>query len=167
MSSQALFSGEHSTSLDPEGRILLPLGLRNVLNPTREEVTLMASLEPEGCVCVRRVEQWDAYVARLRERAGNTTRHRRLTMLLAATSAPIKLDKQGRLRIPDSIMLKVGIDRGDGERQGVVIAGHFDDLRIWGAEGWESFCAEALAAYGTDLELLECGEPSETRSLSA
>ncbi len=158
MSPQAWFSGEHATSLDAEGRILLPMGLRNLLNPTREEVTLMANLEPEGCICVRRIEQWDAYVARLRERTGNTARHRRLTMILAATSAPIKLDKQGRLRIPDSIMVKAGVDRTSEERQDVVVAGHFDDLRIWGAKSWDEFCAEALGAFSEDLELLERGE---------
>lgn len=157
MSNQAWFSGEHATSLDPEGRILLPMGLRNLLNPTREEVTLMANLEPEGCICVRRVEQWDAYVARLRERAANTARHRRLTMILAATSAPIKLDKQGRLRVPDSILQKAGVDRADAARQEVVVAGHFDDLRVWSASGWQSFCTSALESFAEDLEFLEGG----------
>ncbi|MCB9915997.1 MAG: hypothetical protein H6828_12780 [Planctomycetes bacterium] len=155
MSPQAWFSGEHATSLDPEGRILLPVGLRNVLNPGRDDVTLMASLEPEGCLCVRPVEQWDAYVRRLRERAGNGARDRRLTMILAATSSPMKLDRQGRMRIPDPLLERVGISRTDAARQDVVVAGHFDDLRVWSAAGWERFSAEAVEAFAQDLDQLE------------
>ena len=159
MSPLAWFSGEHPTALDAEGRILLPVGLRNLLNPGREDVTLMASLEPEGCLCVRRVEQWDAYVQRLRERAGNGTRDRRLTMILAATSAPMKLDRQGRMRIPDALLERAGVPREGAERREVVVAGHFDDLRVWSSERWQAFSSEAVAAFGADLHLLEA-EPA-------
>ena len=57
MSFSPWFVGEHPATLDPEGRLLLPMPLRNVLNPGREDRTLMANLEPEGCIAVREVEQ--------------------------------------------------------------------------------------------------------------
>jgi len=154
MSSTSWLSGEYAGALDPEGRILLPMGLRNVLNPHREEVTLMANLEPEGCICVRRIDQWDSYVSELRGRATNDLRHRRLMMFLGATSAQIKIDRQGRMRIPDSILIKAGIDRESQQKQDVVVAGHFDDLRVWSAQGWEAFTSEALQSFGADLEWL-------------
>ncbi len=160
MSSQSFLSGEHGAVLDGESRILLPLGLRNLLNPMREEVTLMASLEPEGCICVRRVDQWTAYVDELRKQAGQTLRHRRVMMLVAATSAQVKVDKQGRLRLPDSMMAKAGIERAEGksEKSEVVIAGHFDDLRLWASDRWSNFCESAMADFGADLEWLHCGD---------
>lgn len=160
MSAQSWLSGEHRTVLDAEARILLPLGLRNLLNPLREEVTMMATLEPEGCVCIRRLEQWDAYVQGLRKQAGQTLRHRRVMMLVGATSSQIKIDKQGRLRLPDSLMIKAGIARPSGKdnKTEIVIAGHFDDLQIWASESWEQFCEKALADFGTDLEWLHCGD---------
>lgn len=159
MTPQSWLSGEHRAVLDPEARVLLPLGLRNLLNPQREEVTLMATLEPEGCVGLRRVDQWDAYVRELRERAGPTLRARRVVLLLAATSAQVKVDRQGRLRLPDSLMAKAGIERPDDreEKTEVVIAGNFEDLRIWAASRWEAFCEEALADYGKDLDWLQRG----------
>ena len=160
MSSQSYLSGEHRAVLDGESRILLPLGLRNLLNPMREEVTLMASLEPEGCICVRRVDQWTNYVEDLRQQAGQTLRHRRVMMLVAATSAQVKIDKQGRLRLPDSMMAKAGIERPTtkSDKSEVVIAGHFDDLRLWASERWSNFCESAMADFGTDLEWLHCGD---------
>lgn len=157
MTPQSWLSGEHRAVLDPEARVLLPLGLRNLLNPQREEVAMMATLEPEGCVGLRRVEQWDTYVRDLQGRAGASLRARRVMLLIAATSAQVKVDRQGRLRLPDSLMSKAGIDRPQDreEKTEVVIAGNFEDLRIWAASRWEAFCKEALADYGKDLDWLQ------------
>lgn len=160
MSPRSWLSGEHRTLLDPEGRLLLPLALRNTLNPGGDEVTLMATLEPEGCVGIRRVDQWDDYVGGLRALAGQSLRHRRLMLVLAATSSQVKLDRQGRLRIQDSLLAKAGVERS-AERSAkteVVIAGHFDDLRIWASTRWDEFCLEALRDFGADLEWLHLGD---------
>lgn len=151
MSATSWLAGEHRAVLDAEGRILLPLGLRNTLNPLREEVTLMATLEPEGCVGVRRVDQWDGYVKELRALAGHSQRDRRVMMLVAATSAQIKIDRQGRMRLPDSLLAKAGIERAT-EKAEVVIAGFFEDLRVWSAASWDAFCASALEDYAKDLD---------------
>jgi len=160
VSPQAWLSGEHRTLLDPEARILLPLTLRNTLNPSREEVSLMATLEPEGCIGIRRVDQWDNYIQGLRTLAGQSLRHRRLMMILAATSAQVKIDRQGRLRMPDSLLAKAGIERAadKSSKTEVVIAGHFDQLRIWCSTRWDAFCSEALGVFGADLEWLHQGE---------
>jgi len=154
MSATSWLAGEHRAVLDAEGRILLPLGLRNTLNPMREEVTLMATLEPEGCVGVRRVDQWDGYVRELRALAGHSQRDRRVMMLVAATSAQVKIDRQGRMRLPDSLLAKAGIDRGSdkADKSEVVIAGFFEDLRVWSAASWDAFCASALVDYARDLD---------------
>ncbi|MFT5059501.1 MAG: division/cell wall cluster transcriptional repressor MraZ [Planctomycetota bacterium] len=162
MNAQSWLSGEHTAILDGEARILLPVGLRNLLNPMREEVTMMASLEPEGCVRIRRVEQWSAYVEELRAQASQSLRHRRVMMLVAATSAQVKIDKQGRLRIPDSMMAKAKIERptDKSDKSEVVIVGHFDDLCLWASEQWSNFCESAMADFGTDLEWLHCGDAS-------
>lgn len=160
MTPQSWLSGEHRAVLDSEARILLPLALRNTLNPGREEVSLMATLEPEGCIGIRRTDQWDAYVRDLRALAGQSLRHRRLMMILAATSAQVKIDRQGRLRIPDALLAKGGIERAPGKdaKVEVVIAGHFDDLRIWAGARWDAFCEEALRDFGSDLEWLHTGD---------
>ncbi|MFT7671057.1 MAG: MraZ protein [Planctomycetota bacterium] len=169
MSSMSWLAGEHRAVLDSEARILLPLGLRNTLNPLREEVSLMASLEPEGCVCVRRIDQWDAYVQGLRSLAGQSQRDRRVLMFVAATSAQIKIDRQGRLRIPDSLLTKAGIERGDDKsnKAEVVIAGNFEDLQIWAAGRWDEFCSSALDGFAGDLEgLHQAHEPAPFAQVS-
>jgi MraZ protein len=168
MSSSTWLAGEHRTVLDPEARILLPMGIRNTLNPLREEVTLMSTLEPEGCVGIRRVDQWDGYVRELRGLAGHSQRDRRLMMLVAATSSQVKIDRQGRMRLPDTLLAKAGIERpGErAEKAEVVVTGFFDDLRVWSAERWDTFCERALDDYATDLDGLH-GVPSPDGNASA
>ena len=158
-SSRSTFLGEHPASLDPEGRILLPQGLRNVLNPQRDDVNLMANLEPDGSVCVREDHAWQSWVAGLRAGSSEGSRRRRVLLFLAANSAPVKLDKQGRVRIPDPLLAKAGLDRTDETRREVVVVGNFDDVRIWSPAGWRAFEESARASFDEDLEHLFTTRP--------
>jgi len=148
------FVGEHRVTLDAEGRLLLPSPLRALLNPSREERSFMASLEPEGCLAVRAPEQWEAEVRRLRASASHPLSSRRASLLLTANSARARLDRQGRLRVPDALLAKAGVERHSESRREVVIAGNFDELRLWSPGIWRTFEAEARAAYAADLALL-------------
>lgn len=149
------FLGEHPASLDPEGRILLPQGLRNVLNPERDDVTLMANLEPDGSVCVRETHAWQSWISALRAGSEGGSRRRRVLLFLAANSAPVKLDRQGRVRVPDPLLAKAGLDRNDESRRDVVVVGNFDDVRIWSPAGWRAFEESARAKFDEDLEQLQ------------
>ncbi len=160
-SSRTSFLGEHSASLDPEGRILLPQGLRNVLNPQRDDCTLMANLEPDGSVCVRESAEWQSWVSGLRQHAHQGSRRRRVLLFLAANSAPVKLDRQGRIRVPDPLLTKAGLDRTDESRREVVVVGNFDDVRIWSPAGWRAFEEAARVSFDEDLEhLISAREPA-------
>jgi len=162
MNAAPRFSGEHVATLDPEGRILLPMPLRNAFNPGREDRTLMANLEPEGCIALREPERWTAYVDRLRARASDAAASRRFLMYLAATSAGVKCDRQGRVRVPDGLLQKAGIERAKGARSEVVLSGNFDDIRIWSPERWAAFEADARAHFGADLALLHAESVGES-----
>lgn len=153
-SPRSTFLGEHQASLDPEGRILLPQGLRNVLNPQRDDVNLMANLEPDGSVCVREDHAWQSWVAELRGGAHQGSRRRRVLLFLAANSAPVRLDRQGRVRIPDPLLAKAGLDRNDEGRREVVVVGNFDDVRIWSPASWRAFEEAARRSFDEDLEQL-------------
>lgn len=147
------FVGEHRAALDGEGRLLLPAPLRSILNPAREERSFMASLEPEGCLAVRTPEQWDAEVRRLRS-GPDPVRRRRAGMILTANSARSRLDKQGRLRIPDVLLQKAGLDRAQEEQRDVIIVGNYDDLRLWSPTVWEAYEREARSTWAEDLAAL-------------
>ncbi|HJP03018.1 MAG TPA: hypothetical protein QF764_14725 [Planctomycetota bacterium] len=150
------FTGEYPASLDPESRILLPAPLRRAQEESEGWQPLMANLEPEGCVCVRTVDQWKRHLARVREAGLADAPSRRLSMLLAATAVEVHFDRQHRLRFPERLLRRAGITRGEEDERGVMVVGHFEDLRFWDRERWAGFSAEAQRCYTEDLEHIQC-----------
>ena len=114
----------------------------------------MATLEPEGCIALREPDRWVAYVDALRARATQAASSRRFLMYLAATSAAARCDRQGRVRVPDTLLRKAGLERERGAREELVVAGHFDEIHIWSRERWEAFESQARGSFADDLELL-------------
>ena len=159
MVSSSLYLGEFRATLDPEGRIQLPQALRDEMNVRRSDFRLMASLEPDGSVCLREREDWDRYVDRLRRRPTASLRDRRTLLFLAANSAPVRCDKQGRVRIPDSLLQHAGIDRTKSGRKELVIVGNFEELRVFESERWGVFGREALADYAAGVDALLVESP--------
>ncbi len=152
------FTGEYPATLDGEGRIQLPLALRDEMNVRSADFRLMANLEPDGSLCLREREGWEAYVDQLRSRPTASLRDRRTLLFLAANSASVRCDKQGRIRIPDPLLTHAGIDRTKSGRKELVIVGNFDDLRVWNPDRWSAFGEEALADFGLGTDsLLEGG----------
>ena len=148
------YLGEYRATLDPEGRIQLPLALRDEMNVRRAELRLMANLEPDGSVCLRERKEWERYVARLRTRPTASMRDRRTLLFLAANSAPVRCDKQGRVRIPDPLLTQAGIDRKKTGRKELVIVGNFDELRVWEPGRWGVFGKEALSDFADGVDAL-------------
>ncbi|MAF65016.1 MAG: hypothetical protein CMJ84_05060 [Planctomycetes bacterium] len=157
------FNGEHPASLDPESRILLPAPLRRAREDAAEgaaPVPLVANLEPEGCLCVRRRDCWERHLADVRGLGPRDARARRLSMLMGATAVEVHYDRQHRLRFPERLLRRAGIARGDEEERSVVVVGHFEDLRFWDRERWASFSAEAQRCYAEDLEYAQASPAS-------
>ena len=159
MVSSSTYLGEFRATLDPEGRIQLPQALRDEMNVRRADFRLMANLEPDGSVCLREQKDWESYVGRLRSRPTASLRDRRTLLFLAANSAPVRCDKQGRVRIPDSLLRHAGIDRTKSGRKELVIVGNFDELRVFEPERWGAFGLEALADFAAGVDALLEGGP--------
>jgi len=155
------YVGEFHATLDGEGRIQMPLALRDEMNLRSPEFRLMANLEPDGSICLREREAWEHHVTALRRRPCTSLRDRRTLLFLAANSAQVKCDKQGRVRVPDGLRAQAGIDRTQAGRKELVLVGNFDDLRVWHPDRWRAFGEEALADYGPGLDaLLSRGDPT-------
>ena len=146
--------GLYKATLDGEGRLQLPLGLRDEMNVRRPDFRLMANLEPDGSICLRERVDWEAHVDFLRRAAGESNRHRRAILFFAAHSSPVRCDKQGRVRIPDSLLGSAGMDRQAKGRKELVLVGNFGDLRVWSPERWEAFGKEALEDFERGVDSL-------------
>jgi len=151
--------GQYSATLDGEGRLQLPQGLRDEMNVRRPDFRLMANLEPDGSICLRERPEWESYVDALRQAAGASTRNRRTLLFLAANSAPVRCDKQGRVRIPDPLLECAGMNRLQKGRKDLILVGNFSDVRVWSPERWQTFGQEALADFDGGVDRL-LGAPS-------
>ena len=159
MSSPIRLLGEHPALLDPEGRIQLPLALRDEWNHRKSDFALMANLEPDGSLCLRLREDWDSFTEDLRRSPGLSPRARQTLLLYAAHSSPVRCDKSWRIRVPDTLLELIGVDRKGGGQRDVVVVGNFDDVRLWSKEGWQSFRASARDEYAAGMDELLNGKP--------
>jgi len=152
--SSPLFIGTHPATIDAEGRIQLPTGLRDALSLQQPEFRFVATLEGDGSVCLRERERWDSWARDLVARPVGDRRDRATLMTIAAHSAPVKCDRQGRVRVPDSLLALVGVDRRDKDAREVVLVGGFEEIRIWSPEAWARFSEAARADLGAGLDRL-------------
>ncbi len=149
------FLGTYPATLDGEGRIQLPAALRDEINFRQADFRLMASLEGDGSVSLRGREDWERWTAGLLEERGPVSqRDRQTLMTVAAHSAPVKCDKQGRIRVADALLALLGLSRAKGGAREVVLVGAFREIRLWSAGGWEEFSASARASLSADMDEL-------------
>ena len=149
------FLGTYQATLDAEGRIQLPAALRDEINFRQPDFRLMATLDGDGSVCLRERADWERWtLGLLGAREPLRQQDRRTLLTVAAHSAPAKCDKQGRVRVSDALLTVLGLDRSKANAREVVLAGAFQEIRLWSAAGWEEFSSSARRTLGADLDEL-------------
>lgn len=148
------FLGVHPATIDAEGRIQLPTALRDEVNVRAPEFGFVATLDGSGSVCLRVREQFDAWVQALRARASVSQGDRRTLLTIAAHTAPVRCDKQGRVRVPDALLGLVGIDRTQKDAREVVLVGGFDEIHVWSPGGWAGWADGARTGLSEGLDRL-------------
>lgn len=118
------FVGTFEHTLDDTGRLVLPSRLRS-------HFVDRAYLSPDaGCVAIRTPEQFDAMVARVREKVRAGEHGPDVLTGLAANSSEVRLDSQGRLLLSDGLRAFAGLERE------VVLCGAIDWIEVWPAGAW-------------------------------
>lgn len=120
------FSGNHTTKLEPNGRLILPSAFKGAfdgqarLRPQRDQY-LMLWTDPVFNLIARDVQA----------KAGSTGAVRSLKLFKQST-ASVQVDRQSRLVIPPALREQVGL----GEQ--IVIAGAAETIEIWDAQRYEA-----------------------------
>jgi MraZ protein len=121
------FTGEYRRTIDSKGRLIVPAQMRGELED--ETVTLVAS--PDRCVEIWSGNEWRAYEQKLLEQRRSNAVARSVVRRIAASARADRVDRQGRLHIPDHLREWARIDRD------CWVVGHLDHAEIWSPEGWE------------------------------
>lgn len=141
-----VFYGEHETSVDDKGRVIIPAKLRDAARAAEGAVGFMMTLGEDGCITIYTPRRWreiEAGVNSAPQKAESARRRRRLLFTQAAEG---ECDRQGRMRVPASLLAEASINHD------AVIVGVSDQMELWDRERWRAYRAEMLKERGRDAE---------------
>lgn len=124
----AAFLGTFNYTIDHKGRISIPAKFRNISSdPGSDHYVVVRGFE--GCLYVYPHSSWLKIEAKLSElKTLSNQKARYFVRTLLSNAADTRLDKQGRIAIPQTLLDLAGI------RKEVVVRGVLDKMELWDPE---------------------------------
>jgi len=126
-----MFIGEYSYTIDEKGRLSVPVKFRPEL-----ELGCIVTRGLDHCLWVYSVNEWQKLAAKIAELPLTQKDARSFSRLMLAGAMDLKLDKMGRVNLPQYLADYAGI------KNKVVVTGVYNRLEIWPQEEWETFKKE-------------------------
>ncbi len=123
-----MFIGEYKHTVDDKGRMAIPAKFRKYL--------------AKGAVVTRGLdyslflfskEEWDKLATKLADLPLGKANTRAFSRLMLAGAMDVKLDKQGRIILPEYLRGYAGLGKS------VVVAGLYNRLEIWNSDVWDKY----------------------------
>jgi MraZ protein len=140
--------GTYPCQIDPKGRLSLPAKLRKTLNSENHSVLYLVGGGFAGSLFLFTPEGFESLCQRLNGQR-DTTAKADSRNLLYARSSEVRLDRQGRIAIPPSLLNTVS--RGPERR--VIVVGVGDKIGIWEPSAYELYHSDAEAHYRETLKV--------------
>lgn len=122
-----MFIGEYRHNLDAKGRLAVPSKFRSVLSKG-----IVVTRGFDNCLFLYTKTDWEKFV---KEKVANLplgrAEARAVTRRLLSGAMDSKLDKQGRMVLPDYLRDFAKI------KKNVIVAGLLDHLEIWDSLSWD------------------------------
>lgn len=125
---KAMFIGEYKHTVDTKGRLSIPSKFRRQL---KEGVIITRGLD--SCLFLYPKKEWDKLASKLSQLSISQANNRAFTRLMLAGAWDVKLDKQGRVVVPDYLRKYALLDKK------TVIAGLYNRLEIWDVDKWNKY----------------------------
>lgn len=135
-----LLTGTHHRTLDEKSRVAIPKPLRESLE-SAENASLYVAPGTDGALSLFPESTFAELGRRLQHASPNARSVREYARLFFARAAAVRIDKQGRLRIPADL---VELAKLDSE---VVLVGVQDHIEIWPRMAWETYVAQRSSRY--------------------
>ncbi len=135
-----MYFGETHTALDDKGRLAIPVQFRRIMQ-TLDHDTWFITRGYDNALLLYHKEAWEAL---LDEQVPPPTLDPHIVdfrRFFVGGAAKGKLDRQGRILIPQYLRAYAGIDR-EGVLQGVE-----DHLELWSNTGWHAFHERRMPDY--------------------
>ena len=141
-----MFYGEYETTVDDKGRVIVPARLREAAHLAEGAVGFMLTLGEDACITIYTPKRWKELEAKVNSAPHNTESARRLRRRVFTQAADGECDRQGRMRVPDTLLKQAGIVRD------AVIVGVSDQVELWDRARWQAYKDGMLEERGRDAE---------------
>lgn len=123
-----MFIGEYTHSIDGKNRLFVPTKFQKDL---KQGVVVTRGLD--SCLFVFSLKSWEQIAEKLKSMPLTNQNSRAFARLMLAGAMEVKLDKQGRILLPQYLKEFASLNKE------TVLAGLFDRIEIWNKESWEKY----------------------------
>lgn len=138
-----MFIGEYKYSIDDKGRFFIPAKFKKLLQPN---AVLTRGLD--NCLYLYPMKEWKILAEKLSKLPISQENTRAFVRLMLAGAMDVKIDKLGRITIPDYLKKYSNI------KNKIVITGLYNRLEIWDEEVWNIYKKEKEKASNEIAEKL-------------
>lgn len=123
------FIGTQVQTVDPKGRIVLPVRFKRLLTPADQE-TMVLTVGRERCLILYPLSEW-VRLAEALDALPKGEEKRDAIRTISDNTMELELDANGRVTIPREFLALVGIERE------VALVGQLRYVEIWAREPYE------------------------------
>ncbi len=125
-----MYNGKYRYSLEEKGRLFIPVKFRRELSPDAED-SFVVTRGWDGCLGVHPLDGWRKVEKKLEEYPQENARARKLVRWFSANAEVVRLDAQGRIKIPQHLLGFAGLEKE------VIIIGVLNRIELWNPEVYE------------------------------
>ena len=122
-----MFKGEYSHTIDPKGRVIVPVKLREELGDS-----FVVTKGLDGCLWMFDSNEWGKVEEEIRQMPFTLKEARMLSRFLVAGAFDAEVDKQGRILLPANLREYADLQKD------VILAGVGSRVELWSKERYES-----------------------------
>ena len=123
-----MFIGEYKYNLDIKNRLALPSKFRKLFN-TGAVITKGL----DNCLFIYTIKEWNKLSEKLANLPFSQAKSRAFSRMILAGAMDVKVDKQGRVILPDYLKSFAGLNKK------IIIAGLYNRLEIWDEKMWSKY----------------------------
>lgn len=135
-----MFIGEYRGKIDNKGRVVIPVKLRKILFES-DIYSVYITRGLENSIFVFPEKNWADQTEKLKSLPFTKGDPRVFTRLFFSGAFYSKLDKQGRISLPQTLVTYSRL------KENFVIIGVGDRFEIWAEEVWEEYSKQASNSY--------------------
>tara|TARA_B100001964_G_scaffold239693_1_gene307818 strand:+ start:634 stop:1065 length:432 start_codon:yes stop_codon:yes gene_type:complete len=123
-----MFIGEYKYNLDVKNRLALPSKFRNLF--------IKGAIITKGldnCLFIYTTKEWNKLAEKLSNLPFSQAKSRAFSRMVLAGAMDVKVDKQGRVILPDYLKSFAGLNKK------IIIAGLYNRLEIWDEKMWSKY----------------------------